>query len=315
MHSDGVHFLENAPMTFPILPSARFIAPRIPFAIVVLGVAAAGCTPDAARQATSRTRTAADSSSPLLPAGPHVVDVVTHDFAFEMPDTISAGATTFRLHNEGKEPHHLMLYRLDPGKTLRDVFAALEAGGAHPGWMHAAGGPNAVRGGGESIATVALAPGNYVAFCHVKSRDGKIHFMKGMLKSLVVAQPAGGNMVFAGTDLTITLTEYGFQFSKPPTRGKHLVAVTNAGRQRHELILSRLAPGKTSRDFVTWMNTQNGRSPVTPYGGITDIEPGRTVVIPVDLVPGNYSVVCRVRDAGDGAPHDTHGMLTEFTVH
>jgi hypothetical protein len=301
-------------MTFPIPVSARFSVPRILFAIAMLGIAATACTPDAARKATSRASIGVDSSSRLVPAGPHVVDVVTHDFAFEMPGSIPAGATTFRLHNEGKEPHHLMLYRLDSGKTLHDVFAALEAGGAHPGWMHAAGGPNAVPGGGESIATVALAPGNYVAFCHVKSPDGKIHFMKGMLKSVAVTQPSGGSMAFAGTDLTITLTEYGFQFSKPPTRGEHLIAVTNAGRQRHEMILSRLAPGKTSRDFVIWMNTQNGRSPVTPYGGITDIEPGTTVVIPVDLVPGNYSVVCRVRDAGDGAPHDTHGMLSEFTV-
>jgi hypothetical protein len=138
--------------------------------------------------------------------------------------------------------------------------------------------------------------------------------MKGMLKSIVVIPSVGKTMTVAGADITITLTEYAFEFSTPTTRGKHLIAVTNAGRQRHELILSRLAPGKTTHDFVTWMNTQNGPSPVTPYGGITDIEPGRTVVIPVDLEPGNYSVVCRVRDAGDGAPHDRHGMLMEFAV-
>jgi hypothetical protein len=247
-----------------------------------------------------------------------VVKVVTRDYAFQMPDTIPSGLTTFDLRNEGKEPHHLMLYRLDDGKTLHDVFAALEAGGAHPAWMHAAGGPNAVPNGGESIATVMLEPGSYVAFCHVKSPDGRIHFMNGMLKSITVAPAtatsAATPVALAGADITITLRDYGFEFSKAPTRGKHLIAVTNAGSQRHELILSLLQPGKTSRDFVTWIDTQNGAPPVTPYGGVTDMEPGRTVLIPLELKPGNYSVVCRVRDAGDDAPHDRHGMLTDFTV-
>ncbi|HEU4585026.1 MAG TPA: hypothetical protein VFR95_04705 [Gemmatimonadaceae bacterium] len=293
-------------------------ARRIPLAIVLLAIAVGGCAPDATPQAARRADVGADSSSENSREPSNVVNVVTRDYAFQMPDTIPSGLTTFDLHNEGKEPHHLMLYRLDDGKTIHDAFAALDAGGAHPVWMHAAGGPNAVPSGGESIATLVLAPGSYVVFCHVKSPDGRIHFMKGMLKGITVVRTAPASAaspeVLAGADITITLRDYSFEFSQPPARGKHLIAVTNAGSQRHELILSLLQPGKTSRDFVTWMDTQNGPPPVTPYGGITDIEPGRTVLIPVELKSGNYSVVCRVRDAGDDAPHDRHGMLADFTV-
>jgi hypothetical protein len=301
-------------MAHPLSASRRLAAASVPLTAVVFVVVFTSCGRDAAPQAAPHSDAVAESSytSPL--GGGNTVDVVTRDFAFEMPDTIPAGATAFRLRNEGKQPHHLMLYRLDPGKTLRDAFAALEAGGAHPAWMHAAGGPNAVPNGGESTATVTLEPGNYVAFCHVKSPDGKIHFMKGMLKAITVTPSASKPAVFLAPDITVTLRDYSFEFSKPPARGKHLIAITNAGSQRHELILSLLRPGKTSRDFVTWMNTQNGPPPVTAYGGITDIEPGTTAVIPVDLVPGNYSVVCRVRDSGDDQPHDGHGMLTQFTV-
>jgi hypothetical protein len=293
-------------------------APKLLQVMAMLAIASTACAHDRSQQGSSsesadaETSYAAARSSTFADA--NVVDVVTREYAFRMPDTIPSGPTTFRLHNEGNEPHHLMLYRLDDGKTIRDVFAALEAGGAHPSWMHAMGGPNAVPGGGESIATLSLEPGRYVAFCHVKSPDGKIHFAKGMLKSVTVAPSAKRPAAFLAPDITITLRDYGFEFSKPPTRGKHLIAVTNAGSQRHELILSLLRHGKTSHDFVTWMNTQNGPPPVTPYGGITDIEPGRTVMIPVDLVPGNYSAVCRVRDSGDDQPHDVHGMLTQFTV-
>ncbi|HEX5438389.1 MAG TPA: hypothetical protein VFW98_14640 [Gemmatimonadaceae bacterium] len=247
-------------------------------------------------------------------AGPNVVNVITREFAFSMPDTIPAGLTTFHLRNEGRQPHHLMLYRLDPGRTVADADAALRAGGAHPAWMHAAGGPNAVPHGGESTATLVLQPGSYIAFCHVKSPDNLVHFMKGMFKGITVVPSSTTSAPLPAADLTVTLRDYTFTFSRPPTRGHHRIAVTNAGTQRHELILSRLHARKSSRDFVRWMDTQQGPPPVDAYGGVTDIAPGTTVVIDMDLVPGRYSMVCRVRDAGDNQPHDRHGMLAEFEV-
>ena len=243
----------------------------------------------------------------------NVVTVIAHDFAFEMPDTIPAGLTTFRLRNAGTEPHHLMFYRLEPGKRLADVLAALNAGGAHAAWMHPAGGPNAVPPGKEAVGSLILQPGSYIAFCHVKSRDRVLHFAKGMMKMVVVSGPrVGGRLPVP--DLTVTLTDYKFTFSHPPTHGPHVIAVTNRGTQPHELILSKLAPGKTSHDFVHWMDTQDGPPPVIPAGGTTDLPPGGTMVIAVDLSPGTYSVVCRVRDAHDGRTHDRHGMLSQFVV-
>ena len=248
------------------------------------------------------------------PLGAHVVPVITRDFAFTLADSLPAGLTTFRLRNDGRQPHHLMLYRLEPGKRLGDVLAALNAGGAHPAWMHAVGGPNAVPPGGESIGTVLLTPGSYVAFCHVKSPDRVLHFAKGMIRALVVTQASGPAAPLPTADLTITLHDYSFAFSRPPTSGWHRIAVRNEGTQRHELILSRLAPGKTSRDFTAWMNTQQGPPPVTPSGGTTDLPAGGTMVIDVQLQRGTYSVVCRVRDAADGRPHDEHGMYSQFVV-
>jgi hypothetical protein len=254
--------------------------------------------------------------------GPHVVMVVAHEFAFEMPDTIASGATTFRLRNAGRQPHHLMLYRLDRGRGLPDVLAALNAGGAHPRWMHATGGPNAIIGGGESVGTVLLRPGRYVAFCHVKSPDNVLHFAKGMLKLVTVTpevrttagSAADRRVALPAADLTVTLSDYVIRVSPAPTRGHHMIAVTNRGRQPHEFILSRLLPGKTSADFVHWMDTQEGAPPVQPHGGATDLSPGGTIVLDIYLEPGRYSAVCRVRDAVDGQPHDRHGMTTEFVV-
>ena len=253
-------------------------------------------------------------TAPPLPAGTRVVQIVTHEFAFVLPDSLPAGLTTFRLHNEGQQPHHLMLYRLEAGKSLTDVLVALRAGGAHPAWMHAIGGPNAVPHGGEAVGTLLLLPGRYVAFCHVKSPDPGLHFAKGMMKALTVTAAAAPVAPLPAADLTVTLRDHTFTWSRPPTRGWHRIAVLNLGTQRHELILSRLMPGKTSSDFIAWMNTQRGPPPVVPWGGTTDLPARGRMVIDVYLQPGTYSAVCRVRDAGDGRPHDEHGMYTQFSV-
>lgn len=253
-------------------------------------------------------------ATPPTPAEPPVVEVLTREFAFVLPDTLAAGLTTFRLRNEGRQPHHLMFYRLEPGRSLADVFQALNAGGSHPDWMHAVGGPNAVPHGGEAIGTVLLEPGHYVAFCHVKSPDQVLHFAKGMMKDLIVTAASGPTIAWPSTDLTVTLRDYTFTWSRPPKRGWQHIAVRNLGRERHELILSKLAPGKTTPDFIRWMNTQDGPPPVVPWGGTTDLPAGGTMVIYVNLEPGAYSTVCRVRDTGNGRPHDEHGMYAQFLV-
>jgi len=111
------------------------------------------------------------------------------------------------------------------------------------------------------------------------------------------------------------LNEYGFRLAHPLTRGHHRIAITNRGTQTHELILSRLGPGRTSADFVHWIEAQDGAPPIEPWGGTTDIAPGRTIVIDVELEPGRYSFLCRVRDTGDGRPHDRHGMMLDVAVH
>lgn len=288
-----------------------------PSLALMLGVArtSPAQSADGAAGAAARTPVVA-STDPR--ARPNVVTVVTREFAFDMPDSLPAGLTTFRLRNAGRQPHHLMLYRLDAGRQLPDVHAALSAGGAHPPWMQAVGGPNAVVGDRESVGTLLLLPGRYVAFCHVKSPDNVLHFEKGMMKLITVVAAPHTAMQRAITpiaaDLHVTLSDYAFRFSHVPTRGRHRIAVTNRGRQPHEFILSKLLPGRTNADFVHWMDTQNGLAPVRPYGGATDLPPGGTIVLDIDLEPGRYSVVCRVRDVADGLPHDRHGMMAQFTV-
>ena len=259
---------------------------------------------------------AANVLSPVPAKKNNVVTVVAHDFAFDVPASIPSGLTTFRLVNKGKWAHHLTVMRLGAGKTAADGLAALiKAGqGVRPAWLHAVGGPNAIDAGGQAEATVNLPPGNYLAFCEVPGPDPAPHFMKGMVKGFTVTPPDRIGTL-PNADLNLRMTEYDYVFSRPLTRGHHVIAVTNAGKQKHMLVITRLAPGKSNKEFLDWAYDPKGKhEPGWAASGVTEIEPGATAVMEGNFAPGKYSLVCFSPDVGDGKPHFMHGMQKEIVV-
>ncbi len=253
-------------------------------------------------------------------AAPHQVTVVARDFAFELPASIPAGLTTFRLVDRGGQEHHMSIYRLDAGKTLGDGLNALiKAGqGPRPGWLHPVGGPNAVMPDGEATATLVLEPGDYMAYCEVPGPDPMPHFMKGMAKGFSVTGPARPAALPAA-DVTVRLTDYDFVPSTPLTPGRHVVAVTNAASQPHMLVMNRFPPGQpagqAAKDFLAWAYDPKGKlGPGTAVGGVTEIPPGATVLMEGTFAPGTYLLICFSPDAKDGKPHFMHGMQKEIVV-
>lgn len=252
--------------------------------------------------------------------GANVVSVTATDFALQLPASFPAGLTTFRLMNHGKQMHHLSVMRLDSGKTVSDGFAALvKAGhGARPEWMHPVGGPNASAPGGESNATLVMEPGNYIAFCEIPGPAPIPHYMKGMVKGFVVTPPSRA-AALPHADLALKMTDYDFVFSHPLTRGLHTIAVTNAASQSHMLVIHQNPSGEVvgaaANAFVAWARDPNDRpAPGVAYGGVTEIAPGKTVVISEKFEPGTYLLICFVPDAKDGKPHFMHGMQKEIVV-
>lgn len=53
--------------------------------------------------------------------GPRVVEVTGFDYAFQAPDTIPSGWTTFRFHNQGSELHVFDLLRFPYDRTYGDL--------------------------------------------------------------------------------------------------------------------------------------------------------------------------------------------------
>jgi uncharacterized cupredoxin-like copper-binding protein len=244
------------------------------------------------------------------------VMVMASDYAFQMPDTIPAGVTSFRLMNHGKELHHLTLVRLPEGMTVADL-GKMQPGGPLPAGMVFEGGPNYSTPGGAIEALVDLKPGNYAAICAIPSPDGVVHMAKGMVHPFVVvaaADPAKAMATAPDPDIVITLADYTFTPSTPITPGRHVIRVENNGTQWHELVFVRLEPGKTVEDLAKYAEKPEGPPPGGPIDGVAPLSPGESNTVTVDLTAGDYGFICFLPDAKDGKPHLMHGMVQQFTV-
>jgi uncharacterized cupredoxin-like copper-binding protein len=217
--------------------------------------------------------------------------------------------------NTGTELHQAQLIKLENGKTLDDLGKAMQHQGPPPSWMKFLGGPNGIAPGQEANATAVLTPGQYAYLCFIPSADGKIHFSKGMVRPFEVTAASAAATDLPAPDVTIKLMDHGFEWSQPLTAGRRTIMVENAGPQPHELVLLKLAPGKTTEDFGKWAETgMKGPPPAEPLGGVVALDQGGRGTFEVDLKPGDYGLICFVPDAKDGKPHLVHGMMKNLKV-
>jgi uncharacterized cupredoxin-like copper-binding protein len=255
----------------------------------------------------------ADSSRVEAPAAKaRIVEVTGEDFKFDAPDIIPAGLTQFRFINKGPSLHHMAILKLNDGKTIDDLRAALANPGLPPAWVKELGGPNAPDAGREANATVMMQPGNYALICFV-DLGGPPHFAKGMIRPLRVV-PSKVVAAAPKADVTITLVDYNFRLSNPIKAGPRTIRVHNAAQQHHEVELVQLNPGTNLEQFMKWMDKMEGPPLGKAIGGIAGMEPGMTQYFTADFTPGNYALICFLPDARDGKPHLAHGMTQQITV-
>jgi len=287
--------------------------------LTVLTLAAAGVLTacGGAASDTPPADTTTISAAPAVAATPVVYTITARDFAYDAPDTITAGMVTLRLVNQGPDLHHVQLLKLDDGKTFEELAAGLKSmkpGSPPPPWMHDVAGPNTPVPGGEQSVTEELAPGNYALICFIPGADGVPHAMKGMMKALTVVPSTGAAAAAPAADITVKMTDYAWEITPALTAGKHVIKLENAAEQSHEMFIAQLAPGTTAADLAKWVEKQQGPPPGKPIGGISGMAKGGVVYLPVDLAPGEYGLFCFLPDAKDGKMHVEHGMITQVTV-
>jgi len=249
-------------------------------------------------------------------AAPQDVVVTTKDFAFSAPDTIAPGLTTFRVTNEGQQDHHVILGRLEQGRTLQDLMTFMkENPTAEPPFLSWRGAAGALAAG-QTVngATVDLPAGNYVMMCFVMDpADQQPHLLKGMMQELVVA----GTTVTAKAPEAhgeIRMKDFAFDASAL-SAGVHTIHVVNDGPQTHEIQLIRLNEGTSVQDFLAGLAPgAKGPPPGAMLGGPGAFSPGLDGYWTTTFTPGHYIFVCFVPDVASGMPHIMKGMVHEFTI-
>lgn len=251
-----------------------------------------------------------------------VINVRAEDYALQAPEEIPSGWTTIEYTNEGEEPHLLFIARLPDGVafddyagdvlvpfneiwyTLRDdgigQEEALERlGETLPEWfwaMEYPGGTGIVPAGMTSQATVHLKPGTYILECYVKTEDGELHNMEGMLRELTVSESASGAAA-PEADVEITLTNSGMAIDGDLSPGTHTVAVhaeeEPEGGFPHNVHVAKVDPDTEVNELVRWINYMevDGLMPPTPatfFGGMHVLSEGNTGYFTIDLEPGQY---------------------------
>ena len=241
------------------------------------------------------------------------VSFTASDSAFGGPDEIKGGWVNLTLTNEGQEPHHIQLVKLEEDKTLAELNDALTANPeVFPAWAIPYGGPNAPDPGGATSAILYLDAGSYAMIDVIPNAEGVFHFQLGLSKGLTVTEHTGIMPGEPRPELTVILSDFNFGIDGSPAAGEQTIRIRNAGNQVHEIFLVKLEEGKTADDYL---NTPPGEiPPAVSLGGITGINPGDSQYIRLNLEPGTYAMFCFFPDPASHAPHFVLGMMLEYTV-
>lgn len=244
------------------------------------------------------------------------VTIKAHDYSYEAPPLIEAGLVSIILENEGQEPHHLQLARLNDGVSVEQFQTALqqapEVALALITW---AGGPGVIAFGGSQEVTMELTAGTYMLLCFVPSPDGVTHLAKGMVASIEVVDTQEQTGVQSPqADATVKLDDFTFVLPEVIEAGPQVWQIDNQGQQPHEISLIKLAEGKTMEDVGAFMVSPAGPPPFADVGGLQGIDPGESGWVNLNLTPGEYVALCHIPDSASGKPHLELGMVAAFSV-
>jgi len=129
-----------------------------------------------------------DATNRPLAAPPAADRTITMtDFAFEVSHPITAGMHMLHVENRGKQPHEVVVVKLDDGKTVKDFGAAFAPGASDPPPGRAMGGLVGIEKGTTGYFSGQFEPGRYGLICFFPDpTTGALHFTQGMMLDFTV---------------------------------------------------------------------------------------------------------------------------------
>jgi hypothetical protein len=109
------------------------------------------------------------------------------DYSFQLSAPLKAGRHMIRVENLGADYHHVLLFKLTPGKTIQDFQAWLQEhmqGEAPSTFVGAMG---ELSTGADAYLEADLSAGEYVLVCLITGRDEVSHVDKGMIQQIRIS--------------------------------------------------------------------------------------------------------------------------------
>jgi hypothetical protein len=251
--------------------------------------------------------------------GTRSMAITGSDYAFAGPETVPAGMTSVTFTNDGAEPHHVQIARLNDGVTPEDALQALQQGpGPAMALVELVGGVGVILPGESQTVIVDLTrPGTYIELCLVDDANGVPHFALGMTRFFEVKESdADAARPDIQVDLVVRMVDFGYVIPAEVRAGPQTWEVVNDGPQPHELALLKILDGYAFDDVMAYFQNggEGGPPPAIPVGGAQAMANGRSNFVELDLTPGQYIALCFVPDPATGQSHLALGMVTTFVV-
>ena len=260
----------------------------------------------------------------------NVIEIITENMDFQMPDTITSGWNTFRYKNLSPQTHFFLVDKYPEGKTSEDaenlvapVFDSAmklitegktEEGFAEfsnlPEWFSEVvfvGGSGLLSPGKVGETVLNLKPGKYIIECYVKMSNGVFHTSMGMTKDIVVTKTDSGNKELKGDIEIIISSADGIVFNDSISSGKHIFSVYYKDQTVHEnfvghdINLVKLNENADLKELENWMNWADPKgliepapSTITFLGGVNDMPAENRGYFVATLEPGKYALISEV---------------------
>ena len=109
------------------------------------------------------------------------------DYQFIFSKSVESGLQTIEVINHGSQPHELVVVRLMPGATVKDVIASFEPGASGPPPGELVSGITGIEKGERMYFTGEFERGRYGLICFVPDvTTGRPHFLLGMTTEFTV---------------------------------------------------------------------------------------------------------------------------------
>jgi hypothetical protein len=164
---------------------------------------------------------------------------------------------------------------------------------------------------------VRARAGQHAFVCFVAGAGGP---PAAKLKMITVTAATDRPATEPKSEVSITERDFVFDLPSEIKAGPRSVKILNMGQQTHEMLIVKLAAGKTIPDLLAILaapRVPGQPPPAPPYemvGGIGPVAPGGAAIFTLDLKAGTYHALCFIPDTNTQKPHAALGMVQEFTV-